>query len=182
MAIRSVWTRTRLTAPSTLLLSQSRRSLSSQSRQNLRLTSPLSSRHLRQPIHGSFRRAYADAAPAPKPKKRFRPLRWAYRLTLLTGVGLTGWLAYSIYTLGHPVEQVEPDLDKKTLVILGMLYAVKDDNCRGTAVLTQSLFQEPDGVPFPCSKNWIRRTIMSSSSRPVISSCSPPCCPLVPPV
>lgn len=119
MAIRSVWTRTRLTAPSTLLLSQSRRSLSSQSRQNLRLTSPLSSRHLRQPIHGSFRRAYADAAPAPKPKKRFRPLRWAYRLTLLTGVGLTGWLAYSIYTLGHPVEQVEPDLDKKTLVILG---------------------------------------------------------------
>jgi len=46
-------------------------------------------------------------------------LRWAYRLTLLTGVGLTGWLAYSIYTLGHPVEQVEPDPDKKTLVILG---------------------------------------------------------------
>ncbi|OXV07660.1 hypothetical protein Egran_04576 [Elaphomyces granulatus] len=118
MAIRSVWTRTRLTAPSTLLLSQSRRSLSSQSRQNLRLTSPLSSRHLRQPIHGSFRRAYADAAPAPKPKKRFRALRWASRLTLLTGVGLTGWLAYSIYTLGHPVEQVEPDPDKKTLVIL----------------------------------------------------------------
>jgi NADH:ubiquinone reductase (non-electrogenic) len=40
---------------------------------------------------------------------------------LLTGVGLTGWLAYNIYTISHPVEQVEPDPDKKTLVVLGML-------------------------------------------------------------
>lgn len=28
-------------------------------------------------------------------------------------------MAYNIYTLGHPVEQIDPDPDKKTLVILG---------------------------------------------------------------
>ena len=121
MAVRSVWTHNRLIARSTMLLTQSRRSLSSQPRRHLQLSSPLGSSYLKQPIHGSFRRTYADAAPTPKPKRKFRVLRWAYRLTLLTGVGLTGWLAYNIYTISHPVEQVEPDPDKKTLVVLGML-------------------------------------------------------------
>lgn len=69
------------------------------------------------------RRTYADAAPAPtpapKPKKKFRFLRWTWRLTLLTGAGLTGMLAYSIYELRHPIEQIEPDPSKKTLVVLG---------------------------------------------------------------
>lgn len=72
------------------------------------------------------RRTYADAAPAPtptpKPKKKFRFLRWAWRLTWLTGVGLTGMLAYSIYELRHPIDQIEPDPSKKTLVILGAFY------------------------------------------------------------
>lgn len=71
------------------------------------------------------RRTYADAAPAPtpapKPKKKFRFLRWTWRLTLLTGAGLTGMLAYSIYELRHPIEQIEPDPSKKTLVVLGAL-------------------------------------------------------------
>ncbi|KAJ5578186.1 External alternative NADH-ubiquinone oxidoreductase [Penicillium hispanicum] len=67
------------------------------------------------------RRGYADAAPspAPKPKKRFRALRWTWRLTWLSGLGLTGALAYSIYSLRHPEEQFEPDPEKKTLVVLG---------------------------------------------------------------
>lgn len=42
-----------------------------------------------------------------------------WRLTLLTGVGLAGNMAYSIYNLRHPAEQFEPDPSKKTLVILG---------------------------------------------------------------
>ncbi|GAB1212587.1 External alternative NADH-ubiquinone oxidoreductase mitochondrial [Aspergillus terreus] len=70
------------------------------------------------------RRSYADAAaptptPTPKPKKRFRFLRWTWRLTWLSGVGMVGALAYSIYDQRHPLEQFEPDPNKKTLVILG---------------------------------------------------------------
>ncbi|CRG83096.1 NADH dehydrogenase [Talaromyces islandicus] len=79
--------------------------------------SPLRSSSIVQP---ALRRAYADAAaPSPAPKKRFRFFRWAYRLTVLSGLGLTGYLAYSIYLLRHPEEQFEPDPSKKTLVILG---------------------------------------------------------------
>lgn len=75
-----------------------------------------------QTVSRVARRGYADAAPspAPKPKKRFRLLRWTWRLAWLSGLGLTGALAYSIYDLRHPEEQYEPDPNKKTLVILGM--------------------------------------------------------------
>lgn len=70
------------------------------------------------------RRAYATEAPVPAPaapkKKRFRFLRWTYRLTVLGLLGGTGYLGYSIYLLRHPEEQVEPDPAKKTLVILGL--------------------------------------------------------------
>ncbi|KAJ9251669.1 hypothetical protein DTO207G8_4353 [Paecilomyces variotii] len=87
-----------------------------------RTTQPLRTSVLsRSPLQSSFRRSYADAAipEAPKPRRRFRFLRWAWRLTLLTGLGLTGTVAYSIYELRHPAEQIEPDPSKKTLVILG---------------------------------------------------------------
>ena len=81
------------------------------------------------------RRTYADAAPAPtpapKPKKKFRFLRWTWRLTLLTGAGLTGMLAYSIYELRHPIEQIEPDPSKKTLVVLGALLMRGREDDRG---------------------------------------------------
>ncbi|KAJ5771223.1 uncharacterized protein N7511_003274 [Penicillium nucicola] len=73
------------------------------------------------------RRGYADAAPTPTPtpspaqppKKRFRVLRWAWRLTWLSAIGLTGAVAYSILELRQPPEQFAPDPSKKTLVILG---------------------------------------------------------------
>jgi len=78
-----------------------------------------------QTVSRVARRGYADAAPtpspAPKPKKRFRFLRWTWRLTWLSALGLTGTLAYSIYSLRYPVEQLEADPSKKTLVILGMM-------------------------------------------------------------
>lgn len=88
-----------------------------------RTTQPLRATTLsRQSFQQSFRRSYADAAApeAPKPRRRFRFLRWAWRLTLLSGLGMAGMVAYSIYELRHPAEQVEPDPSKKTLVILGM--------------------------------------------------------------
>ena len=77
------------------------------------------SRHLTQ----SFRRPYADEAPAsspvPRPKKRAGFFRWTWRLTKLGLVGGAGFLAYNIYTSRNPNDQVEPDLSKKTLVVLG---------------------------------------------------------------
>lgn len=108
-----------MVSPSTMQLS--RRSLSARS-QVLRAAQPLRAGGLsRQPFQRSFRRTYADAASsqAPKPRKRFRFLRTLWRLTWLSGLGLTGALGYSIYQQRHPVEQFEPDPSKKTLVILG---------------------------------------------------------------
>lgn len=70
-----------------------------------------------------FRRSYADvaSAPAPKPKKKFRFVRILYRLTQLAILAGVGGLAYNIYDLRHPHEQLPPDPSKKTLVILGKL-------------------------------------------------------------
>ncbi|KAJ5097277.1 External alternative NADH-ubiquinone oxidoreductase [Penicillium angulare] len=110
------------------MVSPSIMQLSSVSRRSISTTSQvLRANPVRpaQSISRIARRGYADAAPtptpspAPKPKKRFRALRWAWRLTWLSGLALTGALAYSIYELRHPVEQTEPDPEKKTLVILG---------------------------------------------------------------
>jgi NADH:ubiquinone reductase (non-electrogenic) len=71
-----------------------------------------------------FRRAYSDApsatlSPTPRPKKRFRFLRWTWRLTWLSALGFVGWLTYTVWDLRNPNEQFEPDPSKKTLVILG---------------------------------------------------------------
>ncbi|KAJ5658433.1 External alternative NADH-ubiquinone oxidoreductase [Penicillium longicatenatum] len=107
------------------MASKSMMQLSSVSRPSIATSQALRADPLRsvQSVSRIARRGYADAAPtpspAPKPKKRFRALRWAWRLTWLGGLGLTGALAYSIYELRHPVEQAEPDPEKKTLVILG---------------------------------------------------------------
>ncbi|KAF4219883.1 hypothetical protein CNMCM8980_004819 [Aspergillus fumigatiaffinis] len=114
--------RSNMASPAVMQLSSlSRRSLSTRSPAlALRLSRPLrSGTSSQQSVQRTFRRSYADAAPAPKPKKRFRFLRWAWRLTWLSGVGLTGALVYSIYEQLHPLEQMEPDPTKKTLVILG---------------------------------------------------------------
>ncbi|THC93175.1 hypothetical protein EYZ11_007354 [Aspergillus tanneri] len=100
------------------LSSLSRRSLSTRSHLHSALA-VRSSGFSQQSFQRTARRTYADATPAPKPKKRFRFLRWTWRLTLLTGLGMTGALAYSIYELRHPIDQQEPDPEKKTLVVLG---------------------------------------------------------------
>lgn len=69
-----------------------------------------------------FRRAYADAAPAPAPAKkarRFRFFRFLWRLTYLSAIAGTAYLAHGVWELRHPEEQFEPDPTKKNLVILG---------------------------------------------------------------
>ncbi|KAF5860481.1 NADH:ubiquinone oxidoreductase, partial [Aspergillus alliaceus] len=109
-----------MATPSAMQMSSlSRRSLSTRS-QFIRSTRPLRSSGLsQQSVQRTARRSYADAAPTPKPKKGFRFLRWTWRLTWLSALGLTGYVAYSVYALRHPIEQVRPDPNKKTLVILG---------------------------------------------------------------
>jgi hypothetical protein len=66
-----------------------------------------------------FWRSYADAV-VPKKPKRFRTLRWIWRLTYLSIFGGLAWVGYGIYQDRHPEPQTEPDPNKKTLVILGM--------------------------------------------------------------
>jgi len=75
-------------------------------------------------LRHSFRRGYAEqqggapVAPVKKPR-RFRALRWIWRATYLSMLGGVGYLAYTVYDLRHPVDQLEPDPSKQNLVILG---------------------------------------------------------------
>ncbi|KAK4123534.1 FAD/NAD(P)-binding domain-containing protein [Parathielavia appendiculata] len=73
------------------------------------------------PVSRQFRRGISDdAAPAPLPKKRrFRVLRWTWRLTYLSAIAGIAYIGYGVYQDRHPEPQVEPDPSKKTLVILG---------------------------------------------------------------
>lgn len=66
-------------------------------------------------------RSYADVAPVTvKKPKRFRFLRWSWRLTYLSLIGGAAYLGYEVWELRHPEEQFQPDPTKKNLVILGM--------------------------------------------------------------
>jgi NADH:ubiquinone reductase (non-electrogenic) len=78
-------------------------------------------------LRDSFRRGYAEQkvgalaaelAPTKKPR-RFRALRWIWRVTYLSLLGGVGYMAYTVYDLRHPVDQFEPDPSKQNLVILG---------------------------------------------------------------
>ncbi|MCJ1401208.1 NADH:ubiquinone oxidoreductase [Xylographa trunciseda] len=70
-------------------------------------------------LQSSFRRSYADTI-SPVTKRRGRGFfRWTWRLTYLSAIGGTAYLAYNIYTLRTPQEQFDPDPSKKTLVVLG---------------------------------------------------------------
>ncbi|KAK6442047.1 NADH:ubiquinone oxidoreductase [Oleoguttula sp. CCFEE 5521] len=79
----------------------------------------------RETLRQSFRRGYADGgpqvilSPTPKPKKRFRVLRFLWRETYISILGGLVYGSYGIYLNRHPGEQAEPDPTKKTLVVLG---------------------------------------------------------------
>lgn len=77
----------------------------------------------------SFKRSYADGyvekqAPvtgkpsAPK-KKRAGFFRWTWRLLYVSAIAGIGYTAYGIYVNRNPVDQKDPDPNKKTLVVLG---------------------------------------------------------------
>jgi NADH:ubiquinone reductase (non-electrogenic) len=127
------------------LSSVSRRSISTSLRAPIQASKPTS-------IARIARRGYADAAPTPSPaqppKKRFRALRWAWRLTWLSAIGLTGAVAYSIFDLRQPPEQFAPDPEKKTLVILGM-FRSHSPILSGGIIANELLLQELAGDPSP---------------------------------
>jgi NADH:ubiquinone reductase (non-electrogenic) len=87
------------------------------------LSSPASSSCIAAPLcrtqlQRQFRRTYADVAPVKKPR-RFRFFRNLWRLTYISAIAGTAYLAYGVYDLRHPEDQFEPDPSKKNLVILG---------------------------------------------------------------
>lgn len=94
---------------------------SSPFRANVRLQTPASTGTRESLLRTSFRRGVADQVTSPKPaaKKRWRVLRWSWRLTYLSVLGGLGWMGYGIYMNRNPVDQQEPDPTKKTLVVLG---------------------------------------------------------------
>ncbi|KAK2745245.1 NADH:ubiquinone oxidoreductase [Myotisia sp. PD_48] len=119
---RSGW---ELPSAASTLAPASRRALSTIS---YRQTQHQLARGIRQPrrspsvVAKPLIRGYADAAaptPTPIPKKRFRFFRWSYRLLLLSLIGGTGWVGYTVYQDRNPAEQHQPHPDRKTLVILG---------------------------------------------------------------
>jgi NADH:ubiquinone reductase (non-electrogenic) len=69
-------------------------------------------------LRQSIRRVTTEG-PAVKPKRRFRFLRWTWRLTQLSLIGAVGYVGYGIYETRNPQDQPEPGADKKTLVVLG---------------------------------------------------------------
>jgi NADH:ubiquinone reductase (non-electrogenic) len=86
-------------------------------------------REQRKTLIQQCRRNYADLPPVvpgnaiPKKKKKAGVLRWAWRLTYVSTLGMLGFSAYGIYVNRHPIEQQEPDPSKKTLVVLGRFNA-----------------------------------------------------------
>lgn len=81
-------------------------------------------------LRQSFRQQSTEG-PVPKPKKRFRLLRWTWRLTYLSAIGGLGYVAYGIYEMRNPADQPPPDPSKKTLVVLGELRPLAAGGPRG---------------------------------------------------
>jgi NADH:ubiquinone reductase (non-electrogenic) len=101
------------------LSTASRRTFATSSRSFLTRAKPTSRAVLdKSRLQQHFRRSYADIAPAKKPR-RFRYFKYLWRLTYLSAIGGTAYLAYGVYDLRHPDDQFEPDPTKKNLVILG---------------------------------------------------------------
>ena len=73
----------------------------------------------------NFRRSFTEdtksatpAAPVKTPR-RFRILRWTWRIAYLSLIGGVAYVAYDVYQLRHPEDQFEQDPSKQNLVILG---------------------------------------------------------------
>ncbi|EXJ56149.1 NADH dehydrogenase [Cladophialophora yegresii CBS 114405] len=142
----------------------SMRALSTCPRSNLSVASALKPSPLlpRPLVSQPFRRSYADApkvelSPTPKPRRRFRFLRWAWRLTYLSVLASVGYVSYQVYDLHHPPDQTDPDPSKKNLVILGTGW--------GTVSLLKKLDTENYNVVVVSPRNYFLFT-------PLLPSCT----------
>lgn len=63
--------------------------------------------------------------PAIKPKKRFRFLRWTWRISYLSAIAGAAYVGYGIWEMRNPEDQAPPDPNKKTLVVLGEFMLVR---------------------------------------------------------
>lgn len=96
----------------------------------------------REGLRQEFRR-YASGgpevtlSPTPKPKKRFRFLRFLWRVTYLGVIGGTAYGLYAIYQNRHPGEQADPDPTKKTLVVLGECISMRTCHASGAVLGAQ---------------------------------------------
>lgn len=70
-------------------------------------------------LRQSIRRSTTVPNPAVKPKRRFRFLRWTWRITYLSALAGAGYVGYGIWEMRNPEDQPAPDPSKKTLVVLG---------------------------------------------------------------
>ena len=113
----------------------------------------------RSKLHQNSRRAYADIAPA-KRSKRFPFFKTLWRLTYISAIAGTAYLAYGVYDLRHPDDQFEPDPTKKNLVILG---TDSIDTLYSYQTASDSS-QELDGVLSLFSRSSIPKITMLSSS------------------
>ncbi|KAF2838254.1 FAD/NAD(P)-binding domain-containing protein [Patellaria atrata CBS 101060] len=105
-----------------------RRSLATSSRSPLltRASRPAARTSLnRLELQQSFRRfesskpVVSDATKAKAKRGGFRVLRWTWRAIYLSAIGGLVYAGYGIWVMRNPMDQVEPDPSKKTLVVLG---------------------------------------------------------------
>lgn len=90
-------------------------------------------------LRQSFRRHQSSSESVNQVKPQRGAIRtillWTWRLTYLSAIGGLIYVGYGVWELRHPVEQLPPDPDKKTLVILGTfltviwLYQLKEPAC-----------------------------------------------------
>jgi NADH:ubiquinone reductase (non-electrogenic) len=89
-------------------------------------------------LRQSFRRHQSSESSKPAKPHRgivLTVLLWTWRLTYLSAIGGLVYVGYGVWQLRHPVDQLPPDPNKKTLVILGTLTAI-DSPSDGTRELT----------------------------------------------
>jgi len=78
-------------------------------------------------LRQSFRRHQSsESGKTGKPRRGVirTVLLWTWRLTYLSAIGGLVYVGYGVWQLRHPVEQLPPDPNKKTLVILGTLTTI----------------------------------------------------------
>ena len=100
-------------------------------------------------LRQTIRQQSTDASKPPVlPKKRFRFLRWTWRISYLSAIAGAAYVGYGIWEMRNPEDQPAPDPKKKTLVVLGALPGLARIHAL-CSPLTDAL-QALAGAPSPC--------------------------------